>query len=278
MSTVAVAPRRRRPVRKFLTRAAKRLVPLSLAVYFLPHTLLFYLTCGLIDVLRNQHRTPETLDRYFAGNGVLTWLMSPFNLLLDLLSLPYLNRGVYKLHELPQECQDEIASLIEAAHASDLVARVGAKLGDAKRGMVFWKWYGQNVDASVEVPEYHRPYRYVQTIGLSVFNKKASTGKHFGPLRLTLRVLYNINDITDPNVYIKVGGRAHRWKDDKLFIFDDTLQHQSCNESDGVRYCLFVDVLRPGLLPAVQRALLAAVRFTMARFNYVFFKHWVFLR
>ena len=65
--------------------------------------------------------------------------------------------------------------------------------------MIFFKGrYGKNVDASIDVPEFHRDFKYIRTIGVSVFNKKQSTGKHYGPLRVTLRVLYNINTIADP--------------------------------------------------------------------------------
>ncbi len=144
--------------------------------------------------------------------------------------------------------------------------------------MLFFKWYGKNVRASVDVPEYHQPYRYIRTIGVSVFNKKQSTGRHFGPLRVTLRVLYNINTINDRNVYINVGNRTHYWQDSKLFIFDDTLQHQSCNESEAVRYCLFVDILRPSMIPALTSAILATVRFFVAPFNAAFYKHWSFIK
>jgi len=47
--------------------------------------------------------------------------------------------------------------------------------------------------------------------------------------RHLLRTLYNINQITSEQAYIKVGGHINRWRDSKLFIFDDTLQHQSRN-------------------------------------------------
>jgi hypothetical protein len=71
---------------------------------------------------------------------------------------------------------------------------LASKLGDKKRGMLFFKWYGKNIRASVEVPEYHEGFKYIRTIGVSIFNKKSSTREHFGPLRVTLRVLYNVND------------------------------------------------------------------------------------
>jgi beta-hydroxylase len=118
----------------------------------------------------------------------------------------------------------------------------------------------------------------VRTIGVSIFNTRQSTGKHFGPLRVTLRVLYSINDIKSEDVYIKVGGHINRWRDNKLFIFDDTLQHQSCNESDEVRYCLFVDILRPSLFPRLMNAILSNVRMAIARFNFAFYKHWAFIK
>jgi beta-hydroxylase len=264
--------------RRLARRTAKRAVPVALAVYFIPAVFAAYVALGLIDFARNRRRTLAALDRYFAGNGVFTWLLAPFNLLLDVLCLPYLNRGVYALADLPVPYQGEIKALIDAAHRSDLVGKLQAKVGDRRRGMIFFKWYGKNVQTSVHVPEFHQRYRYIRTIGVSIFNTRQSTGKHFGPLRVTLRVLYNVNDIASDDVYIQVGRHVHRWRADKLFIFDDTLQHKSCNESDEVRYCLFVDILRPSLIPGVMSGILTVVRVAAARFNAAFYQHWTFIK
>jgi aspartyl/asparaginyl beta-hydroxylase (cupin superfamily) len=130
----------------------------------------------------------------------------------------------------------------------------------------------------VDVPEFHQKFKYIRTIGVSIFNKKQSTGKHFGPLRITLRVLYNINQIDSDKVFIKVGNHINYWRENKLFIFDDTLQHQSCNQSDEVRYCMFVDILRPSLFPGLMSAILTCVRVMIARFNFAFYKHWAFIK
>ncbi|HEX4592204.1 MAG TPA: aspartyl/asparaginyl beta-hydroxylase domain-containing protein [Gemmataceae bacterium] len=277
--TPAAAPHRtgHSPAR-LAKKAAKRIMPVALAVYFFPVTFGIFFSFGLLDFLRNQRRTLSSFDRYFAGNGFFTWLLSPFNLLMDVFALPYRNKGIYRLSDLPQDYQNEINSLIDAAHRGDLVARLDAKLGEKKRGMIFFKWYGKNVQTSIDVPEFHQQFRYIRTIGVSIFNTRQSTGKHFGPLRVTLRVLYNINPISSPDVYIKVGHRINRWRDNKLFIFDDTLQHQSCNQSDEVRYCLFVDILRPSGMPRVMGAILSGVRTLIARFNYAFYKHWAFIK
>ncbi len=276
----ALAPNR--PARfdfgRFLKKAFKRVVPLAAAVYFIPWVLLGYVAVGFVDVMRNSRRNLTTLDRYFAGNGVFTWLLSPFNLLMDLLALPYWNKGVYKLEDLPAGHRAEIQTLIDAAHARDLIGALEAKMGEKKRGMMFFQWYGKILPTSVDIPEYRVRYKYIRTIGVSIFNKRASTGRHFGPLRVTFRVLYNVNTIDSPDVYVEVGKHVHRWRDGKLFIFDDTLQHQSVNESDAVRYCLFVDILRPSLVPWLFSGILTTIRLAMAPFRAVFYKHWAFIK
>jgi beta-hydroxylase len=274
---VAVAQAPRKPFLRLVRRAAKRVVPFALALYFIPQVLIGYLALGFVDVARNKPLTWPTAERYFTGNGVLTWLLSPFNLLMDLLALPYVNKGVYTLADLPEGHQQEIKTLIDAAHHRNLIGMLDAKLGDNKRGMIFFKWYGKNIPVSVDVPEFHREYRHIRSIGVSIFNKKASTGLHYGPLRVTFRVLYNINRLDDPNVFIEVGNHTHRWRDEQLFIFDDTLQHRSVNESDAVRYCLFVDILRPSAMPWLMRGVLVGIGLLLSPFKAMFYKHWTFL-
>jgi beta-hydroxylase len=274
--TVAASPHQL--TLRFIRRALKRLIPFGLLLWFFPRFLVVYLILGALDVARNKPLAWPTIERYFTGNGVLTWLLAPFNLLMDLLALPYTNKGVYKLGDLPPGHQDEIKTLIEATHRRELIKLLDSKMGDQKRGMIFFKWYGGNIPVTVDVPEFHQEYKYIRTIGVSIFNKKASTGLHFGPLRVTFRVLYNINPIDNPDVYIEVGGTKYRWKDDQLFIFDDTLEHQSVNQSDNVRYCLFVDILRPSSMPAVMSGVLSGIGLLLAPFKSVFYKNWTFLK
>ena len=121
------------------------------------------------------------------------------------------------------------------------------------------------------LPPWMEPWKYVKTIGLSVFNKKITTSPHFGWLRPTLRLLYNINDIKDKSAYIVVGNHTHYWCDDRLFIFDDTLLHVSANETDQLRYCMFVDILRPSPFPAIMSAVVAIEGFLNKMFNFIRF-------
>jgi aspartyl/asparaginyl beta-hydroxylase (cupin superfamily) len=263
---------------KTTKRVFKRVVLLALPVVFFPKTFAFLVLCGLLDVARHRRPNLALLEHYFLGNGVLTWLLSPFNLLMDLFTLPYRNRGIYQLTDLPASHQAEIKSVIEAAEQSDLVERLKERVTDRSRTMIFFKWYGKNIETSIDVPAFHRRYQHIRTIGVSVFNKRQSTSEHFGPLRVTLRMLYNINPIKDRNAYIQVGDQVHRWCDNRLFIFDDTLQHKSCNETDEVRYCMFVDMLRPSPVPYLTSAVLHGLRLVLLRFNSVFYKHWRVVR
>jgi len=261
-------------VKKTLTRAAQVLLIVAPLCYFFPKLMLFYVACGLYDVSRNRNLNLALFDRYFFGNGVTTWLLAPFNILMDLVALPYVNKGVYKLEDLPAAYQDEIKSIIDAAYAQDLVGQLQRAAEAHARSMFFFKWYGANVNTVVDVPAFHRDYKYIKTIGVSVFSKKESTSKHFGPLRATFRVLYNVNTMDDNSAYIVVGDTTNYWRENKLFIFDDTLLHQSFNESDKARYCLFVDIARPSMVPALLALVVTLNRFLFRGLNSIFYKKW----
>lgn len=262
---------------KKMTRQAALLALILVPLFYFQPTRIVgavLLLCGLYDVLRNSKRDLSVILQYFTGNGFLTWLLSPLNVLFDILALPYINKGVYKLADLPPAYQDEIQHLIQAAHKECLVEKLEEKTKDNPRSMVFFKWYGSNVKTFIDIPAFHQEYKYIKTIGVSVFNKKKSTSRHFGPFRASFRVLYNVNTMHDHSAYIEVGSLKSYWREDKLFIFDDTLIHQSFNESDQVRYCLFVDILRPSKIPFFFNAIMHFVRFTLKGYNYVFYKNW----
>jgi hypothetical protein len=247
------------------------LVPLA---YFFPKIVLFYAICGAYDVGRNRPINAETVRRYFIGNGFGTWLLSPLNCLLDLLSLPYVNKGVYRLADLPPGHQDEIKRLIDAANSAGLVTQLQERSKENQRTMLFFRWYGLNINTSVSVPAFHQPWKYIQTIGVSVFNRKVTTSKHFGYLRASLRVLYNLNDMKDDSAFIVVGNTRSSWREHKLFIFDDTLLHLSANETDQPRYCLFVDIIRPTPFPAVMMGVIAITRYLTKSIKFVYYGNW----
>ncbi len=214
-----------------------------------------------------------TIDNYFFGNGTFTWLLSPFNLLMDVLALPYWNKGHYELEELPGPFQEEINDLIKSSHDSGVIEQLETRIGGG-RSMIFFKWYGKNLKNSIEIPAFHKQYRYIRTIGVSVFNKRKSTSWHYGPLRPTFRVLYNLRPSSDDAAFIQVGRYTHRWNKDPLFIFDDTLMHRSCNETDAVRYCMFIDIVRPSFCPLLVRGIVTGLQYILVRIRFVFYTRW----
>jgi hypothetical protein len=279
MSTTLSEPLRGRAlfarIYKFtLRRVLFPLCVLAPFAYFFPKIALFYAACGAYDVSRNRGLKLSTLRRYFIGNGFLLWVLSPINVLLDLFSLPYVNKGVYRLEDLPPDYQNEVRRLMQVTDEADLVRQVEERSKEHRRAMIFWRSYGVKYDTIVNIPAYYEPWKYIETIGLSVFNKKITTSPHFGWLRPTLRVLYNINDIKDKSAYIVVGDKINYWRDNKLFIFDDTLLHVSANETDQLRYCMFVDILRPSPVPWLMAAVVAVEGFLNKKFKFIRFSGW----
>ncbi|RLA25138.1 MAG: aspartyl/asparaginyl beta-hydroxylase domain-containing protein [Gammaproteobacteria bacterium] len=264
--------------KKFLVQSVIWFVFLMSLTYFLPEVMLFYVVCGAYDVSRNSNIDSRMLYRYFFGNGVPTWALSPFNIVMDIVTLPFINKKIYQLQDLPEECQEEIKELLEVVKAEKVVDELASRAEKIRRSMIFFKWYGKNIENFYTVPAFHKEYKYIRTIGISVFNKKESTDEHYGPLRTTLRVLYNINDISSQDTYIKVRDVENHWCESKMFIFDDTLSHQSFNETDEARYCLFVDVVRPSLCRPLMDLFVKLVATIMQKMNHIFYSSWVPLK
>jgi aspartyl/asparaginyl beta-hydroxylase (cupin superfamily) len=218
------------------------------------------------------------LKRYFLGNGILTWILSPFNLFVDLLS--HRNKRIFELKDLPDVCQTEIKDLIQKAirSKSKIISDLDHRMDGRKRGMIFFKWYGKNVETSMASRTFHQKHKFVNTIGFSTFGKNESTSIHYGPLRLTYRVLYNLNPRQDNRIYIRVDDQTHYWHQNPLIIFDDTLVHQSVNGSEHLRYVMFIDILRPSSHEFFLRTLLRIVRVVMMPVNRVFYGNWEMLR
>jgi len=205
-------------------------------------------------------------------------MLSPFNVAMDLLTLPHNNKKIYSMEDLPDEYQSEINEVINASEEGMFIGDLGDQMGDTQRGMIFYQWYGSRMEISNADPTFNKKFRFIKTIGISVFNKKVATSKHFGPLRATLRVLYSINDIQSKESYIDVGGIKNHWSENKLFIFDDTLMHQSVNQTDDLRYCLFIDILRPSRCSWLMNNIVRILGISLGGVNRLFYKNWSPLR
>lgn len=258
-------------LRKSIRKVAIAVLVLAIGFYFIPILTTLLVVCGIIDVMRNDRKDWPLLSSYFLGNGLFTWLLSPFNLLVDLLSNR--NPGVWKLEQFPPDYQREVNEILDVfkARKQEIIADIDANFGAGRRGMYVYQWYGKHkID---NVPEFNKDFKYIKTIAVSVFSKRESTSWHFGPLRLSLRILYNLVPVK-AEIFVQCGSKKNYWHDNPLFIFDDTLFHRSVNEYDGRRYCVFVDIIRPSPFPRLIAGLLAIVSVSVERINSVFYKNW----
>lgn len=264
--------------RKRLRRLGIFAVVILAGLYFVPYLVVFYLICGALDVARHHKVTYELVEKYFMGNGILTWLLSPLNLLIDLFSRK--NIGVFKLQDLPPEHRAEIEACVTAFRTNgDLVKqRVAETLGTSKRGMLTFRWFNKPQPSLIRIPELEREHRFIKTVAISVFNTRERTSWHFGPLRLTFRVLCNLDPINSRDVYIQADDKIHYWVDDPLFIFDDTFFHCSINDVDQVRYCLFMDIVRPNRAQGLFDRAVDIAAFISGSLKTMFYKNWSFIR
>jgi aspartyl/asparaginyl beta-hydroxylase (cupin superfamily) len=266
------------PAFKHVRRFAVIAIVLAPAIYLMPIVTLFIVVCGAIDVSRHRRLRYELIEKYFMGNGIPTWLLSPVNLLADLLS--HRNKGQYALEDMPAEHRAEIEACTRAFRENgDVIkAHIAKTIGQNKRCMLTFKWFSTKQMIDLTIPAFDQEYKHIKTIAVSVFNTRERTSWHFGPLRLTFRVLYNLEPIDSKDVYIEVDDRIHYWKDGPLFIFDDTMFHQSVNDVDQVRHCLFMDIVRPNHFAKAFEVGLNVVNVVSGSFKRVFYQNWSFVR
>ena len=253
------------------------LIPILIGSFFLWPTFNFWtilpiiFVFGLIDVSRHKTMNFKLIKEYFIGKGILTFILSPLNLFTDLLS--HRNLHTFKVQDLPQSHQNEINEVTQLfdENAKQIAKRFNESKND-NRTMLFYKWYGYNLDETIL--DFNKEYKYIKTIGVSLFREKTRTSKHFGPLRLSYRVLYNFNKVQNEGSFIEADGRINKWKYDPLFIFDDTLIHQSFNEEDNLRYCAFIDIIRPSYFDNIMKFILSGVGFLLKNTRSIFYKNW----
>ena len=254
-----------------VTGLAVKIAVYALIAFFLPVLALVYLVLGIIDVARHRNIDGALLKSYFLGNGVLTWLLTPFNLFTDLISGR--NPVIWRPEDFSGGHRKEIEDLLKAFedNKETIISEIGAQMEGKKRGMVFFKWYDRPGDDSIA--DFNREWKYIKTIGVSVFNAKEATRLHYGPVRVTVRLLYCLTPRPSDDIFLEVDGRKYFWHEDPLVIFDDTVNHRSINGEDWPRFVAFVDVLRPSRFHGLQNALVGIVA-AFQKVNGIFYTNW----
>ncbi len=70
----------------------------------------------------------------FFGNGVMTWIISPFKFFADKLAIPFQNKDVHELEDRPKECQRELNHVLGASRRANFLPSIEGHL--AGRGLV----------------------------------------------------------------------------------------------------------------------------------------------
>lgn len=248
------------------------------APIYVTAVIVLWLACGIWDVMRSQPYSRSMFECYFlTKGGLITFSIAPINIILDMLS--YHNHKVYKLSDYPQSWQKEISKVIKIfddnKHEIIEFNKKGMADTNSMRTMAFYKWFDKNHNTLV--PEFNQKFRYIKTIGVSNFAPTEDAPWHFGPLRLTFRILYNLSPVDTDKCYISTMGVTYYWREDPFFSFDDTLYHQSINATDAPRYCAYIDIIRPTPLIGLFNVLVSILTFIISKGQRLFYKEWKLL-
>lgn len=241
--------------------------------------ILFYLLCGLIDYLRNKSLkfNSANLKTYYLRKGAPTFYLSPLNLLSDILSIQTYNKPVLKISDLNLETRKELSKLFNIFDNNRelIINHLNCSNTNDSRSMIMLKWYGRETSNDLKLEGLNvNEFKYVKTIGISFFLPNVKTSRHYGPIRLTYRCLYNINKVQD-NSYIECDGNVNKWRENPIFIFDDTFIHQSFSDSEE-RYCAFIDIVRPTYFYTCFNVIITIFGLTFGSFKQLFYKNWNF--
>jgi beta-hydroxylase len=124
-------------------------------------------------------------------------------------------------------------------------------------------WYRRDVPENCErcprTAELLRGIPSIQSAMFSVFEPGMHVPPHHGPFKGVLRYHLGLVVPGGGRCGIRVGQEFRSWREGGSLVFDDTLEHEAWNDTQGTRVVLFVDFVRPLPWPlsAVNQTLLA---------------------
>lgn len=96
------------------------------------------------------------------------------------------------------------------------------------------------------------------TVMFSLLKAGARIAAHTG--MFNTRLVCHLPLIVPPNCRFRVGNEIREWQEGKLFIFNDTIEHEAWNDSDEDRVVLIFDIWRPELSDREKAELTALFR------------------
>jgi aspartyl/asparaginyl beta-hydroxylase (cupin superfamily) len=74
---------------------------------------------------------------------------------------------------------------------------------------------------------------------------------------LNCRLICHLPLIVPEGCWLRVGNETREWEEDKLLIFDDSIEHEAKNPSGEMRIILLFDIWRPELSEAERQGISA---------------------
>jgi aspartyl/asparaginyl beta-hydroxylase (cupin superfamily) len=92
-----------------------------------------------------------------------------------------------------------------------------------------------------------------------VLFSRLEAGAHIPPHTgiLNCRLICHLPLIVPQGCWLRVGNETRAWEEGKLLIFDDSMEHEAKNPSDGLRIILLFDIWRPELTQEERSAMSA---------------------
>ena len=91
---------------------------------------------------------------------------------------------------------------------------------------------------------------HLTTAGFSRLAASAHIRPHVGWVKTVYRG--HLGLVVPDSCAMRVGGETRPWREGKVAIFDDTIEHEAWNRSPRDRFVLLFDFARPGLEAAAQ--------------------------
>lgn len=153
-------------------------------------------------------------------------------------------------------CQelDQILNTQNVPSAQTLLPTSGIKKLSAQWKIYALYGYGIKVEENCqECPQTTRLIEKMpgmKTAFFSVLPPGTHLQEHRGPYNGVIRCLLGLKIPKAKEMCgFRIGEEIRHWETGKCMLFDDTFRHEAWNNSDEIRVCLFLDVVRPLKFP-----------------------------
>lgn len=138
------------------------------------------------------------------------------------------------------------------------------------------RWHEENLKSLPVISRILKQSEEVRLAGGLAYLSRLSPGTvvapHTGPTNMRLRLHFAIR-VPDGDCAMRVADSERHWVEGESTVFNDFLQHEVWNRTDGERLILLVDVWHPDITPQ-ERKLLEAIHWMAEQHGQGLLKYW----